>query len=183
MYFSDDISAISYMICCILLGTLPWENCKSSEEVLAMKKTDVLESQLKDYPLLLKFVTAFKLVNTDNIDYSYWMDTFQKAAKSCSPERRNLDFLPREVSQMKEKAKSMSRKAKSQSRKEQKQTTVALQETSESNSQEIQEILNQSPSSAKHSLKRKRSLSLVKSRKVRKVTPTRIQPSRACKRI
>ena len=85
MYFSDDISAISYMICCILLGTLPWENCKSSEEVLAMKKTDVLESQLKDYPLLLKFVTAFKLVNTDNIDYSYWMDTFQKAAKSCSP--------------------------------------------------------------------------------------------------
>ena len=145
MYFSDDISAISYMICCILLGTLPWENCKSSEEVLAMKKTDVLESQLKDYPLLLKFVTAFKLVNTDNIDYSYWMDTFQKAAKSCSPERRNLDFLPREVSQMKEKAKSMSRKAKSQSRKEQKQTTVALQETSESNSQEIQEILNQSP--------------------------------------
>ena len=149
-----------------------------------MKKTNVLESQLKDYPLLLKFVTAFKLVNTDDIDYSYWMDTFQKAARSCSPERRNLNFLPHEVSQMEEKSKSMSRKdKKSQSHKEQEQTVVALQEISGSNSQEIQEILNQSPSSARHSLKRKRSLSLVKSRKVRKVTPTRIQPSRVCKHV
>ena len=184
MYYSDDISAVSYMVCCILLGSLPWENCKSSTEILEMKKTNALESRLTDYPLLLKFVSSFKLVNTDNIDYAYWIESFKEAAKSCSPERKSVDFLPYEVSQMNKKSISMIRKdSQSLSHKEPEKTGVTMQGSLVSSSQEIQKVLNQSPSSVKRSWKRKRSLSLMKSRKVRRVTPTRIQPFRACKRI
>lgn len=195
MYFSDDISAISYMISCMLLGKLPWESCKSSEEILEVKKTNALESQLKDYPLLLKFVTAFKTVKTDVIDYSYWVDMFRKAAKANAPEAENLDFLPLKVYRTEEKnsrstlqmVKTVLKTKPRSSRKQEPSSPISIsssRENSESNSQkDIQEIINRSPSSAKNLLKRKQSASLEKASKKRIVTPTRIQPPRACKHV
>ena len=38
MYFSDDISALGYMVASLVLGKLPWEDCKSEEEIQRMKE-------------------------------------------------------------------------------------------------------------------------------------------------
>ena len=94
IFFSDDLAAISYIICKVLLGFLPWEECKSCEEILQMKCSTVLEDSLRDYPELLQFVTVFKDTKTDNINYDDWINLFASKAASLAPKGTNIQFIP-----------------------------------------------------------------------------------------
>ena len=179
MFFSDDVSAVSYVVALLLLGELPWENCKSEEAILKRKQSTTLEEKLKEYPELLDFVTMFRSRNTDEIDYAKWIKLFRTAAQRSSPDGTDTDCLPflSGTSRMETKRKRVSQTAKKE--------TVPRKSN-------VQEIINDSPLSAKRrfSLKRpseapKKEVSLKRShskQSEKKTQPTRIQPKRACKR-
>ena len=94
MVFSDDVSAVSYVVSLLLLGELPWETCKSEEAILKRKQSTALEEKLKEFPEVLDFVTTFKSRNTDEIDYAKWTKRFRAAAQRASPNGTNVDYLP-----------------------------------------------------------------------------------------
>ena len=94
MVFSDDVSAVSYVVSLLLLGELPWETCKSEEAILKRKQSTALEEKLKAFPEVLDFVTTFKSRNTDEIDYAKWTKRFRAAAQRASPNGTNVDYLP-----------------------------------------------------------------------------------------
>ena len=94
MVFSDDVSAVSYVVSLLLLGELPWETCKSEEAILKRKQSTALEEELKAFPEVLDFVTTFKSRNTDEIDYAKWTKRFRAAAQRASPNGTNADYLP-----------------------------------------------------------------------------------------
>ena len=94
MVFSDDVSAVSYVVSLLLLGELPWETCKSEEAILKRKQSTALEEKLKEFPEVLDFVTTFKSRNTDEIDYAKWTKRFRAAAQRTSPNGTNVDYLP-----------------------------------------------------------------------------------------
>ena len=199
MVFSDDVSAVSYVVSLLLLGELPWETCKSEEAILKRKQSTALEEKLKEFPEVLDFVTTFKSRNTDEIDYAKWTKRFRAAAQRTSPNGTNVDYLPllsnsnrtntkrKSVSQV-EKKEAIQRR---QSAQEAIQRRQNVQETIQ-RKQNAQEIINDSPLSMKRrlSLKRpseasKREMSSKHSpskQSEKKIQPTRIQPKRACKR-
>ena len=94
MVFSDDVSAVSYVVSLLLLGELPWETCKSEEAILKRKQSTALEEKLKEFPEVLDFVTTFKSRNTDEIDYAKWTKRFRAAVQRASPNGTNIDYLP-----------------------------------------------------------------------------------------
>lgn len=97
MFFSDDLSAISYVVCRILLGFLPWEKASSCEEILKTKLTTQLENCLTDYPEVLQFVSEFKEKNTDVIAYARWINLFETKAKALAPAGVDPLYLPKDL--------------------------------------------------------------------------------------
>ena len=209
MVFSDDVSAVSYVVSLLLLGELPWETCKSEEAILKRKQSTALEEKLKAFPEVLDFVTTFKSRNTDEIDYAKWTKHFRAAAQRTSPNGTNVDYLPllsnsnrtntkrKSVSQV-EKKEAIQRRQSAQEaiqRKQNVQETIQRRQNDQKaiqRKQNAQEIINDSPLSMKRrlSLKRpseasKREMSSKHSpskQSEKKIQPTRIQPKRACKR-
>ena len=199
MVFSDDVSAVSYVVSLLLLGELPWETCKSEEAILKRKQSTALEEKLKEFPEVLDFVTTFKSRNTDEIDYAKWTKRFRAAAQRASPNGTNVDYLPllsnsnrtntkrKSVSQV-EKKEAIPRKQSDQKAIQRKQNA---QETIQ-RKQNAQEIINDSPLSMKRRLSLKRPSEASKKetsskhspskQSEKKIQPTRIQPKRACKR-
>lgn len=199
MVFSDDVSAVSYVVSLLLLGELPWETCKSEEAILKRKQSTALEEKLKAFPEVLDFVTTFKSRNTDEIDYAKWTKRFRAAAQRASPNGTNVDYLPllsnsnrtntkrKSVSQV-EKKEVIPRKQSDQKAIQRKQN---VQETIQ-RKQNAQEIINDSPLSMKRRLSLKRPSEASKEetsskhspskQSEKKIQPTRIQPKRACKR-
>ena len=199
MVFSDDVSAVSYVVSLLLLGELPWETCKSEEAILKRKQSTALEEKLKEFPEVLDFVTTFKSRNTDEIDYAKWTKRFRAAAQRASPNGTNVDYLPllsnsnrtntkrKSVSQV-EKKEAIPRKQNVQEAIQRKQNA---QETIQ-RKQNAQEIINDSPLSMKRRLSLKRPSEASKKetsskhspskQSEKKIQPTRIQPKRACKR-
>ena len=94
MYFSDDISALGYMVASLVLGKLPWEDCKSEEEIQRMKEACVIDKALVRFPELRSFISAFRTVLTDDIDYAKWIGMFSSLAKRLEPDQ-NPHFLPK----------------------------------------------------------------------------------------
>ena len=183
MVFSDDVSAVSYVVSLLLLGELPWETCKSEEAILKRKQSTALEEKLKAFPEVLDFVTTFKSRNTDEIDYAKWTKRFRAAAQRASPNGTNVDYLPllsnsnrtntkrKSVSQV-EKKEVIPRKQNAQEaiqrrqsdqkaiqRKQNVQEAIQrkqnVQETIQ-RKQNAQEIINDSPLSMKRRLSLKR---------------------------
>ena len=189
MVFSDDVSAVSYVVSLLLLGELPWETCKSEEAILKRKQSTALEEKLKAFPEVLDFVTTFKSRNTDEIDYAKWTKRFRAAAQRASPNGTNVDYLP-----LLSNSNRTNTKRKSVSQVEKKEVIPRKQSAQEviQRKQNAQEIINDSPLSMKRRLSLKRPSEASKKetsskhspskQSEKKIQPTRIQPKRACKR-
>lgn len=98
MYFSDDLSGLGYMFAYLFLGSLPWEKCKSEDDILNQKEECVLDGLLKGFPVLLSFIRAFRTATTDKIDYAKWIKEFTAAAERIDPSI-NPQFLPKSQQQ------------------------------------------------------------------------------------
>ena len=199
MVFSDDVSAVSYVVSLLLLGELPWETCKSEEAILKRKQSTALEEKLKEFPEVLDFVTTFKSRNTDEIDYAKWTKRFRAAAQRASPNGTNVDYLPllSNSNRTNTKRKSVSQVEKKEAipRKQSVQEVIPRKQSDQKaiqRKQNAQEIINDSPLSMKRRLSLKRPSEASKKetsskhspskQSEKKIQPTRIQPKRACKR-
>ena len=199
MVFSDDVSAVSYVVSLLLLGELPWETCKSEEAILKRKQSTALEEKLKAFPEVLDFVTTFKSRNTDEIDYAKWTKRFRAAAQRASPNGTNVDYLPllSNSNRTNTKRKSVSQVEKKEiiPRKQSDQKAIQRKQNAQEvipRKQNAQEIINDSPLSMKRRLSLKRPSEASKKetsskhspskQSEKKIQPTRIQPKRACKR-
>ena len=200
MYFSDDISALGYMVASLVLGKLPWEDCKSEEEIQRMKEACVIDKALVRFPELRSFISAFRTVLTDDIDYAKWIGVFSSRAKRLAPDQ-NPHFLPKhpcptrsaevdsEESVVDSEESEESSKDSEKSSKESKMSSEESEEESvvdsieELDSEEpaktekAQVVINESPLSVRQSLQRKRKLAIVN-----EVKAKRIQPPRKCKK-
>lgn len=200
MYFSDDISALGYMVASLVLGKLPWEDCKSEEEIQRMKEACVIDKALVRFPELRSFISAFRTVLTDDIDYAKWIGVFSSLAKRLEPDQ-NPHFLPKhpcptrsaevdsEESVVDSEESEESSKDSEKSSKESKMSSEGSEEESvvdsieELDSEEpaktekAQVVINESPLSVRQSLQRKRKLAIVN-----EVKAKRIQPPRKCKK-
>lgn len=200
MYFSDDISALGYMVASLVLGKLPWEDCKSEEEIQRMKEACVIDKALVRFPELRSFISAFRTVLTDDIDYAKWIGVFSSLAKRLAPDQ-NPHFLPKhpcptrsaevdsEESVVDSEESEESSKDSEKSSKESKMSSEGSEEESvvdsieELDSEEpakmekAQVVINESPLSVRQSLQRKRKLAIVN-----EVKAKRIQPPRKCKK-
>lgn len=200
MYFSDDISALGYMVASLVLGKLPWEDCKSEEEIQRMKEACVIDKALVRFPELRSFISAFRTVLTDDIDYAKWIGVFSSLAKRLAPDQ-NPHFLPKhpcptrsaevdsEESVVDSEESEESSKDSEKSSKESKMSSEESEEESvvdsieELDSEEpakmekAQVVINESPLSVRQSLQRKRKLAIVN-----EVKAKRIQPPRKCKK-
>ena len=199
MVFSDDVSAVSYVVSLLLLGELPWETCKSEEAILKRKQSTALEEKLKAFPEVLDFVTTFKSRNTDEIDYAKWTKRFRAAAQRASPNGTNVDYFPllSNSNRTNTKRKSVSQVEKKEiiPRKQIAQEVIPRKQSDQKaiqRKQNAQEIINDSPLSMKRRLSLKRPSEASKKetsskhspskQSEKKIQPTRIQPKRACKR-
>ena len=204
MYFSDDISALGYMVASLVLGKLPWEDCKSEEEIQRMKEACVIDKALVRFPELRSFISAFRTVLTDDIDYVKWIGVFSSLAKRLEPDQ-NPHFLPKHPCPMRsvevdseesvvdseesEESSKESKKSSKESKKPSKESEESSEEESvvdsieELDSEEpaktekAQGVINESPLSVRQSLQRKRKLAIVN-----EVKAKRIQPPRKCKK-
>ena len=197
MYFSDDISALGYMVASLVLGKLPWEDCKSEEEIQRMKEACVIDKALVRFPELRSFISAFRTVLTDDIDYAKWIGVFSSLAKRLEPDQ-NPYFLPKHPCPMRsaevdseesEESSKESKKSSKESKKPSKESEESSEEESvvdsieELDSEEpaktekAQGVINESPLSVRQSLQRKRKLAIVN-----EVKAKRIQPPRKCKK-
>ena len=193
MYFSDDISALGYMVASLVLGKLPWEDCKSEEEIQRMKEACVIDKALVRFPELRSFISAFRTVLTDDIDYAKWIGVFSSLAKRLAPDQ-NPHFLPKHPcptrsAEVDSEESEESSKDSEKSSKESKMSSEGSEEESvvdsieELDSEEpakmekAQVVINESPLSARQSLQRKRKLAIVN-----EVKAKRIQPPRKCKK-
>lgn len=94
MYFSDDLSGLGYMFAYLFLGSLPWEKCKSEDDILKQKEECVIDGLLDRFPVLLSFIRTFRTATTDKIDYAKWIKEFTTAAKRMDSSM-NPQFLPK----------------------------------------------------------------------------------------
>ena len=212
MYFSDDISALGYMVASLVLGKLPWEDCKSEEEIQRMKEACVIDKALVRFPELRSFISAFRTVLTDDIDYAKWIGVFSSLAKRLEPDQ-NPHFLPKHPCPMRsaevdseesvvdseesEESSKESKKSSKESKKPSKESEEPSKESEEPSQEEesvvdsIEELDSEEPAKTEKAqvvinespLSVRQSLQ--RKRKlaiVNEVKAKRIQPPRKCKK-
>ena len=165
-----------------------------------MKEACVIDKALVRFPELRSFISAFRTVLTDDIDYAKWIGVFSSLAKRLAPDQ-NPHFLPKhpcptrsaevdsEESVVDSEESEESSKDSEKSSKESKMSSEGSEEESvvdsieELDSEEpaktekAQVVINESPLSVRQSLQRKRKLAIVN-----EVKAKRIQPPRKCKK-